>query len=85
MRPVTCQELVELATAYLEGALSARDRAGFEEHLARCEGCERFLRQLRATIDVVGAVPDDALSDAARQQLLDAFSDWTYAAGRPDP
>jgi anti-sigma factor RsiW len=78
--PLTCQEFVELATSYLEGALPAGDRAAFEEHIAHCEGCERYLHQLRRTIDLLGAVPDDALSEPARQELLDAFADWKHRA-----
>ena len=34
---LTCQELVELVSDYLEGALSPEDRRRFEEHLAGCD------------------------------------------------
>jgi anti-sigma factor RsiW len=45
-----CRELVELVTDYLENALPARERARFEAHLAECEGCRRYVEQMRATI-----------------------------------
>src|SRR4051812_45684181 len=52
IRPVglTCRELVELVTDYLEDALGAGDRARFEAHLRACEGCSAYLGQMRSTI-----------------------------------
>ena len=37
--PLTCRELVELVTDYLEWALPALNRARVESHLARCSHC----------------------------------------------
>ena len=45
-----CQDLVELVTAYLEGALTPADRRRFEAHLAECEGCEAYVGQIRTTV-----------------------------------
>jgi anti-sigma factor RsiW len=73
---MTCEELVELVTAYLEGTLSAGDRAAFDEHLALCPGCDRYLAQFRATIDLLGELPEESLSPPARERLLDAFAQW---------
>lgn len=72
-----CRELVELVTEYLEGGLSARDRARFEAHIADCEYCETYLEQLRETIRVLGRLPEESLSPEARSALLDAFRSWT--------
>jgi anti-sigma factor RsiW len=55
MADLSCRELVELATDYLEGALPEAERARFEAHLAHCAGCETYLEQVRATIALVGA------------------------------
>ncbi|NUR07451.1 MAG: anti-sigma factor [Nocardioidaceae bacterium] len=74
---MTCEEFVELVTAYLEGTLTPAQRAAFEEHLEVCPGCDTYLDQIRATIDVLGAVPPESLHGTARQRLLDAFSDWS--------
>jgi anti-sigma factor RsiW len=73
---VTCQELVELVTAYLEGALSREDRQAFDEHLASCPGCDRYLHQFRTTIDLLGELPEESLSAQARDRLLGAFAQW---------
>ena len=85
MSSMTCQEVVEVVTAYLEGTMDAEDRATFEDHLALCEGCERYLAQMRATIALVGQVREESLAPRTRQRLLDAFADWKQAGQTPDP
>jgi predicted anti-sigma-YlaC factor YlaD len=47
---VTCQELVELVTAYLDGALDQETEHRLIEHLPECDGCSRYLDQIRRTI-----------------------------------
>ena len=74
---LTCVELVELVTDYLEGGLSDDDRARFEAHLRDCEACTNYLDQIRLTIAVVGRVEPDDLSDEAKSELLAAFRGWT--------
>jgi anti-sigma factor RsiW len=76
---LSCRELVELVTDYLEGALDASERARFEEHLAICEGCRSYLEQMRTTIAVTGSVDDNALEPGALDRLLAAFGDWKRA------
>jgi anti-sigma factor RsiW len=73
---LTCQELVELVTDYLEGALSSDDQHRFEAHLDGCDGCRAYLEQTRATILAVGGVNDADLDPAMRQRLMDSFRDW---------
>ncbi len=73
---LSCQELVELVTDYLEGALEAGDLRRFEEHIAGCGGCTRYLAQLRETIRVTGTIRTDDLSPEAERTLLAAFADW---------
>ena len=53
---LTCKVLVEVVNDYLEGALSDAERERFEAHLAECEGCRRYLDQMRTTIRVVGTL-----------------------------
>jgi len=73
---VTCREMVELVTAYLEGRLAAGERARFDEHLAICEGCQAYLDEMRGTLRALGRLPEDRLSPEARDTLLAAFGDW---------
>jgi anti-sigma factor RsiW len=55
MADLSCQELVELVTDYLEGALAHEELARFEAHLATCPGCEIYLEQVRTTIAITRA------------------------------
>jgi anti-sigma factor RsiW len=75
-RDLTCIELVELVTEYLEGGLSAAERERFEEHLGSCEGCATYLHQMRQTLAAVGSLREDDLSPAMQDMLLDAFRGW---------
>jgi len=73
---LTCQELVELVTEYVDGALDQRDRARFEEHVLTCPACQAHIDQMRGTIDVLGHLPADSLSPKAEADLLEAFRGW---------
>jgi anti-sigma factor RsiW len=76
---MSCKELVEVITEYLEGTLSAEDAARFERHLEGCEGCQAYLDQMRETIDALGTLPPEPLSPEAESKLLSAFRDWRRA------
>ena len=73
---LSCQELVELVTAYLEGVLPLDERARFDEHLAVCEGCSAYLEEMRTTIELTARLEPELLGDEARHLLLASFRDW---------
>ena len=73
---LTCQELVEIVTDYLEGALSEGERERFDAHLEDCEGCRSYLDQMRTTIRVVGTISEEDLDPGAKDQLLKLFREW---------
>jgi anti-sigma factor RsiW len=73
---ISCQELVELVTDYLEGALEAADLRRFEEHITTCGKCTDYLAQLRATIEAVGRITPEDVSPEAEQELLGVFRGW---------
>jgi anti-sigma factor RsiW len=77
--PLTCQELVELVTDYLEGSLSRTDRRRFKGHIRGCPHCTEYLEQIRETIEATGHLTEDALAPEARDELLRAFRDWKTA------
>lgn len=76
---LSCQELVELVTAYLEGALGPEDAARFEQHITGCDGCGAYLEQMRATIRLTGRLTPEAVPPEAERALLSAFRSWTSA------
>jgi anti-sigma factor RsiW len=73
---MSCQELVELITDYLEGALSAPDRTRFEAHLSQCPGCRNYVEQMRTVMRLAGRVTTESVSPAAANALLEAFRRW---------
>jgi anti-sigma factor RsiW len=77
---LTCHELVELVTEYLERALTPVDRARFEAHVETCPDCGPHLEQMRRTIGLLGRIPSETLSPDAEQSLLAAFRDWKRAS-----
>jgi anti-sigma factor RsiW len=74
-RELACREVVELVTAYLDGALDPTDRERFEEHLVFCGGCENYLEQMRTTIRLTGDV-ERRLPDELHEKLMAAFRGW---------
>jgi hypothetical protein len=73
---ITCRELVEIVTDYLEGALPAEQAELFEQHITICEGCQRYLDQVRTTIAAAGRIREEDVPPATRDRLLAAFRDW---------
>jgi anti-sigma factor RsiW len=71
-----CQELVEVITDHLEGALPERDRIRFEEHLEVCAKCREYVEQFRRTITAVGSVRESDLDPQVRDSLMAAFRGW---------
>jgi anti-sigma factor RsiW len=75
-RELSCAQIVELVTAYLEGALEADDRERFEEHLVFCDGCDHYLEQMRLTIEVTGRIEPGEVPPELEERLLEAFRGW---------
>jgi anti-sigma factor RsiW len=73
---LSCQELVELVTDYVEGALGPLERASFEHHIAICTGCHEYVAQMRRTIELTGRLTAADVSPEAEAKLLAAFRDW---------
>lgn len=47
---LTCQQLIEFLTDYLDGQLPLTQRAAFELHLALCRDCRSYLHNFKTTI-----------------------------------
>jgi anti-sigma factor RsiW len=74
-KALSCKELVELVTDYLEGELDRDRLEALDAHLAVCEHCGRYVRQMRMTIGALRQLAgDDELPSDARERLLEAFA-----------
>ena len=74
---LTCQEVVELVTDYLEDRLPPDDRGRFERHLVMCAGCTEYLEQMRETIRLTGMLREEDVDRGVLDELLAAFRGWT--------
>jgi anti-sigma factor RsiW len=79
--PLTCRELVELVTDYLEDALPAPQRARFESHIGACDGCTDYVRQMHMTLELLGELPAEPMSPSVEADLREAFRDWKAHSG----
>jgi len=70
---MSCKEITELVTDYVEGRLSLRQRLRFQFHLGTCRHCRAFLRQMRATIRLTGRLPEAPLPPSLEAELLARF------------
>jgi anti-sigma factor RsiW len=75
-KTIACRQAVELVTAYLEDALTARDRARFEAHLEGCPHCTEYLDQMRRTLAVMGRIEPDAIDPETRTELVALYRRW---------
>jgi anti-sigma factor RsiW len=82
-RDLACQQMVEIVTDYLEGAMSRPQRRRFERHLAGCEHCSEYLAQMRITIELTGRLRGEDLSPNTRRDLAAVFRRWI--AEEPGP
>ena len=73
---LTCLEVIELLSSYIEGGLTVDDRRRVDEHLALCDGCTTYLEQMRETIRLSGMVTEEQVPEDEKSALLAAFRDW---------
>jgi len=73
---LSCKELVELVTGYLEGTLAPGVRARFESHLSSCPGSRTYLKQMRLTIGRLGNLREDFVPAEEKARLVQHFRDY---------
>ena len=73
---ISCQEVVELVTDYLDQTLPPEDASLFEQHINFCDGCDWYLDQMRVTRTTAGRITEEQVPPEARDKLLTAFREW---------
>lgn len=71
---LTCRELTELITEYLEGRMSFWQRLQVQMHLGMCQHCRAYLRQMRATVQTLGKLPTEPIPPEVERELLRRFA-----------
>lgn len=87
---LTCQQLTELITEYLEGRMSLWRRAQFQMHLGMCRHCRAYLKQMKVTTQTLGRLPSAPIPPDIKAELLRRFRDMRReqpeaARGGQDP
>jgi predicted anti-sigma-YlaC factor YlaD len=91
---LTCRELTELITEYLEGRMSFWQRVQVQMHLGMCRHCRAYLRQMKATIQMLGKLPAEPIPPDIERELLRRFASLSpkdpealpgSGPGAPDP
>lgn len=70
---ITCREVVEVVTDFLEGRLPVDDRDRLERHLAMCDWCGTYLDQMGHTLTAVGHLQADDVAPTVIDSLTEAF------------
>jgi predicted anti-sigma-YlaC factor YlaD len=73
---LTCAQVVELVTDYLEDYLDGETVRRFDDHLAECGGCAAYLEQMRVTVALTGRLREEELQPEVRSALVRAFRRW---------
>jgi uncharacterized membrane protein len=71
---LTCCDVTELVTSYLEERLPFWQRVRFRLHTGLCRDCRQYIRQVRRTIHLLGALPEESVPDEVCQNLLERDS-----------
>jgi len=66
---MSCEELSEGLSAYVDGELSLQERRDLEAHLEHCSRCHEELESLRAVSSLVGSLPAVEPSEAFTSTL----------------
>jgi predicted anti-sigma-YlaC factor YlaD len=73
---ISCAELVEIITDYLEATMQEAERRRFEAHLDECLYCVNYLEQMCQTIAALGELSEESIAPDAREGLLETFRGW---------
>ena len=75
-RELTCKNVQDFLMAYIDGEVTADERRAFEEHLAACSSCVRYLEQYKRTIRLgreAVCSADETVASQVPAGLIDAI------------
>jgi anti-sigma factor RsiW len=80
---LTCRALIEFLDDYVESRLSAAERTRFDEHLAVCAACVRYVQSYRGTMRARALVAraEDEVPAEVPTELVEAILAARRAAG----
>jgi len=73
IQEITCQEIVQWTSTYLDEHVGDERKRQIAVHLAICAGCETYVQQIATVRDVVGLLPKAVEQPADSHRLWQAF------------
>lgn len=71
---ITCQEVVQWASAYLDEHVGDDRKRQIVLHLAVCAGCETYVKQIATVRDMLGLLPKTIEEPSDSDRLRQAFA-----------
>ncbi len=71
---ITCREIAQWASAYLDEHVGDERKRQIAMHLAICAGCETYVKQIAKVRDVVGLLPKTVEEPSNSHRLCQAFA-----------
>lgn len=71
---ITCREVAEWTSAYLDAHAGEDRNIRIALHLASCAGCEAYVKQIAFVRGVVGSLPEIVTMPAAPDKLQQALA-----------
>ncbi|OQW38375.1 MAG: hypothetical protein A4C66_11800 [Nitrospira sp. HN-bin3] len=72
---ITCHEVVQWASAYLDDHVGDERKRQIALHLAICAGCETYMKQIAMVRDLMGMLPRERDVSPDLQRLQRAFGE----------
>jgi predicted anti-sigma-YlaC factor YlaD len=77
---LSCRQITDLITDYLEGRMGFSTRMKFHAHMAMCRRCREYLEQVKMVVLSLGRLPRHeeipAMSDETCNEMLRTFREW---------
>jgi anti-sigma factor RsiW len=73
-KEITCREVVEWTSAYLDEHVGEDRKQEMALHLAACAGCGAYVKQIASVRDLVRLLPQAADSPAESEQVRQAVA-----------
>jgi anti-sigma factor RsiW len=73
IQDITCQEIAQWASAYLDDHVGDERNRQIAVHLAICAGCETYVKQIATVRDVLRVLPTAVKQPADSRRLRHAF------------
>lgn len=70
---ITCQEIAQWASAYLDGHIEDEQKRQIAVHVVSCAGCETYVGQIATVRDLLGLLPKVVEERPDLHRLRQAF------------